>query len=172
MVTDETYRMFHNEWVDLEDKIPASDFETSHDSWSPMVRVMLDEGAYLPERAHKTDAGADIRTPKGFVIPPFGWKVIHTGVHIETPSGHATILVSKSGLNVKRGITSSGLIDEGYDGEVIVKLYNHTPFLRRFRRGDKITQMVIMEVMYARFSQVDRIGSGDRGSSGFGSTGR
>ena len=137
-----------------------------------VVRVALDEGAFLPERAHATDAGADLRTPRGFVIPPFGWATIRTGVHVETPSDHATVLMSKSGLNVRRGITSTGLIDEGYDGEVVVRLYNHTPLPRRFGRGDKVSQMVIVPVLYAGFWRADTIGRGERGGDGFGSTGR
>lgn len=137
-----------------------------------VVRVALDEGAFMPERAHATDAGADLRTPRGFVIPPFGWATIRTGVHVETPKGHATVLVSKSGLNVRRGITSTGLIDEGYDGEVVVRLYNHTPLFRRFRRGDKVSQMVVVPVEYPRFERADEIGGGERGGDGFGSTGR
>ena len=86
------------------------------------INVSLDSGAYLPERAHDTDAGADIRTPLDIVVPARGSAIVATGVHIETPANCVAMLKSKSGLNVKRGIVSEGVIDEGFTGEIIVKL--------------------------------------------------
>jgi dUTP pyrophosphatase len=139
---------------------------------SQKVRIKLDEGAYMPERAHATDAGADIRTPEGFVLPAHGSAIVHTGVHIETPPTHATMIKSKSGLNVNHDITSEGVVDEGFSGEIIVKLYNHGPNPHIFERGDKITQIVIVKVMYAHFEEADEILAGERGSNGYGSTGR
>lgn len=138
----------------------------------PSVRVTLDEGAYLPRRAHDTDAGADIRTPRGFILPPFWHATIRTGVHVETPPHCATMIKSKSGLNVKHDITSEGVVDEGFTGEVVVKLYNHGPRFHRFRRGDKITQLVILPVLYPTYEQADEIAGGERGDAGYGSTGR
>lgn len=136
------------------------------------VKVKLDDGAYMPERAHATDAGADIRTPYDFSILPHSSFVVHTGVHIETPENHVTMVKSKSGLNVNKGIVSEGVVDEGFSGEILVKLYNHSDFTRDFAEGDKITQIVIMPVIYPGFEQVAEIFSGDRGSNGYGSTGR
>jgi dUTP pyrophosphatase len=136
------------------------------------VRVKLDKGAYMPVREHATDAGADIMTPEGFVLPAHGSATVHTGVHVETPHGYATMIKSKSKLNVECDITSEGVIDEGYDGEIIAKLYNHGPNPHVFDRGDKITQFVIIRVMYADFEEADEILAGERGSNGFGSTGR
>ena len=143
-----------------------------HESGRNVVRVRLDEGAYMPERAHATDAGADIRTPVDVVVPAHCSAKVHTGVHIETPHGHASLIKSKSGLNVNHDITSEGVIDEGFDGEVIVKLYNHGHNKHEFRRGDKITQIVIVPVMYADFEEAEEITAGERGSNGYGSTGR
>lgn len=136
------------------------------------IRVKLDEGAFLPERAHDTDAGADIRTPVRFALPAHGGAVVHTGVHIETPAGCAAMLKSKSGLNIRDGILSEGVIDEGFTGEVVVKLYNHSDESYLFERGDKITQVVIVPVLYPTYEQVDEIGGGERGDDGYGSTGR
>ena len=136
------------------------------------VRVKLDKDAYMPERAHATDAGADIRTPYTVSIPPHDSVLIRTGVHIETPHGCATMIKSKSRLNVKYGIVSEGVIDEGYSGEILVKMYNHSAFPYLFHAGDKITQLVIVPVMYADFEQVDEISEGERGSNRCGSTGR
>ena len=136
------------------------------------IKVKLDEGAYLPVRCHDTDAGADIRTPVRFVLHARSSHVVHTGVHIETPAGCAAMLKSKSGLNVRSGIVSEGVIDEGFSGEVLVKLYNHSDKAYLFERGDKITQVVMVPVLYPTYEQVEEIGGGERGDNGYGSTGR
>ena len=135
------------------------------------LKVKLDEGAYMPERAHETDAGADIRTPVDVEVPAKGSAVIDTGVHIELPPNTVGMLKSKSGLNVKWGIVSEGVIDEGYTGSIVVKLYNHGGNTVLFHRGEKITQLVVMPVEYVGFTQVDEIGGGERGDAGFGSSG-
>ena len=79
---------------------------------------------------------------------------------------------SKSGLNVNDNIVSEGVIDAGYDGAIVVKLYNHGNKMKRFEPGDKISQLVIMPVETPRVVIVEEIGGGDRGANGFGSTGR
>lgn len=137
-----------------------------------MVKIKLDKNAYMPKREHPTDAGADIRTPKAFLVPPHSSKIVHTGVHIETPPNHVTMLKSKSGLNIKHNILTEGVIDEGFDGEIVVKVYNHGNEGISFNVGDKITQLVIMPVIYPDFEQVEEIAGGERGSNGYGSTGR
>lgn len=136
------------------------------------INVKLDEGAYMPERAHDTDAGADIRTPSMFTIRPHESAIVPTGVHVELPAGTVGMLKSKSGLNLNRNITTEGVIDEGFTGEIIVKLYNHGPFTEEFVKGDKITQLVILPVLYPSYEQVDEISGGERGDNGYGSTGR
>lgn len=70
------------------------------------MRIMLDDGAYMPVRGHSTDAGMDLLTPIAFVIEPNSSVTIDTGVHIELPPNTVGMLKSKSGLNVKHGITS------------------------------------------------------------------
>lgn len=138
----------------------------------PVMRVCLDEGAYLPQRAHDTDAGLDLRTPVDAYVRAGGSTVIDTGVHIQLPPGTAGMLKSKSGLNVKDGIVSEGVIDEGYTGTILVKLYNHGTEAKQFSRGDKITQLVVLPVLYVNVEHVEEIQGGDRGDGGFGSTGR
>lgn len=137
-----------------------------------VLRVRLDPGAYLPQRAHDTDAGLDLRTPVDAYVRAGGSTVIDTGVHIQLPPGTVGMLKSKSGLNVKDGIVSEGVIDEGYTGSVTVKLYNHGTEVKQFTRGDKITQLVVLPVLYPRVEQAEEIQGGDRGDGGFGSTGR
>lgn len=138
---------------------------------NPVVKVQLDDGAYMPERYHDTDAGADILTPVGFTLAPHSEVTINTGVHIELPPNTKAEIVPKSGLNVKHSIVGWGLIDEGYSGAIAVKLYNLGKKTHYFNQRDKIAQLVISPVLYPTFEQVDEISAGERGSAGFGSTG-
>lgn len=142
------------------------------------INVMLDEGAYMPERAHEADAGLDIRTPKAFILPTGSCVTIDTGVHVEIPNGYVGMLKSKSGLNVKYGITGEGVIDAGYSGSIVVKLYRANDRLNcvqeplSFEKGDKIIQLVIMPIETPVIYQVQSFSETDRGNNGFGSTGR
>lgn len=136
------------------------------------IKTKLDVRAFLPERAHDTDAGADIRTPEGFTLKAHSSEIVATGVHVQLPQHTVGMLKSKSGLNIRYGIVSEGVIDEGFSGEIIVKLYNLSDHDHLFQRGDKITQLVIMPVHYVTYEQTDEIQGGARGSSGYGSTGR
>nr|UVX62059.1 MAG: dUTPase [Bacteriophage sp.] len=133
---------------------------------------MLDNGAYMPSRGHETDAGLDLRTPKAVTVPAYGNATVDTGVHVTLPHGCAGLLVSKSGLNVKHDITSTGLIDEGYTGSIVVKLYNHGGEDHGFEAGDRITQLVVVPVVCEPLEQVSAFNPTERGDNGFGSTGR
>lgn len=136
------------------------------------MKVVLDDGAYMPERAHELDAGYDLRTPKDVYI--FGGMnaTIDTGVHVQIPDGYVGFLKSKSGLNVKYNITGEGVIDAGYTGSIKVKLYNNGNFTKRFYKGDKIIQLVILPIYTPELEQVDRLEETERGNGGFGSSGR
>ena len=137
------------------------------------MKVILDEGAYMPVRAHDVDAGMDIRSPRTVMIPAGSSCVIDTGVHIEIPKGYAGFLKSKSGLNVKYGITSEGVIDAGYQGSICVKLYNHGSTWYPVQKGDKISQLVILPVLLEGVEQADAFDEEtERGNGGFGRTGR
>ena len=138
------------------------------------MKVISEHGPkYLPERAHDTDAGLDIKTPYPFHIMAGDSAMVFTGIHVQLPAGCAGLLVSKSGLNVKDEITSTGLIDEGYTGEIIVKLYNHGDKTKFFDAGDKVSQLVVIPVRYEPVEAVDHFeGETARGNKGFGSTGR
>lgn len=136
------------------------------------MRIKLDRWAFMPVRSHDTDAGADIRSPIDVVVPARSSRVIDTGVHIQLPHGYVGMLKSKSGLNVKHGITSEGVIDEGYTGQIKVKLYNHSNKTYGIERGDKITQLVIIPCAYVDFDLVDDLEDSERGCDGFGSTGK
>lgn len=137
------------------------------------MKIMLEESAYKPSRAHATDAGLDLRTPVAVTVPAHGSVVVDTKTHVQLPVNTVGMLKSKSGLNVKHGITSEGVIDSGYTGSIKVKLYNHTSYSYAFNAGDKITQLVILPLAYVgELEQVSELDDSDRGDSGFGSTGR
>lgn len=136
------------------------------------MEVMLDAGAYMPSRGHNTDAGLDLRTPKSATVPAYGSAIVDTGVHVALPYGCAGLLVSKSGLNVKHNITSTGLIDEGYTGSIVVKLSNNGGEDYEFEAGDKVTQLVVIPVVCESLEQVSAFNRTERGDNGFGGTGR
>ena len=133
------------------------------------MKIKLDDFAIMPTRAHRTDAGLDIYSPIDFTLEDS--YVINTGVHVEVPAGTVGFLKSKSGLNVNYGIVSEGVIDEGYTGAIRVKLYNNSGVPVRFRRGEKITQIVILPCFTPEVEQVDELDETERGDKGFGSTG-
>lgn len=136
------------------------------------MKIKLDAGARIPSRAHDTDAGYDLCAREEKVI--FGGKseVFDTGVHVQLPPHTAGLLVSKSGLNTKHEITSTGLIDEGYTGSIKVKLYNHGTQPYKVSAGDKISQLVVIPIKTPYLEVVDELSKSDRGDNGFGSSGR
>lgn len=159
-----------NKW--LRRRLEISEEFVRQQARTEELRVRLDEGAYLPQRAHDTDAGLDLRTPVDAYVRAGESTVIDTGVHIQLPPGTVGMLKSKSGLNVKDGIVSEGVIDEGYTGSITVKLYNRGTEAKQFIRGDKITQLVVLPVLYVNVEQTEEIQGGPRGDNGYGSTGR
>ena len=133
---------------------------------------MLEQDAFLPVKAHNTDAGFDIRSRESVLIPSHGDYIFNTGVHIDIPDGYVGFLKSRSGLNVQDGITSEGVIDAGYIGPIIVKLYNNSSFNHKVNVGDKITQLVILPIPEVELEQVGTLRQTDRGENGIGSSGR
>lgn len=135
------------------------------------MKIKVDDGCYIPERAHEDDAGMDLRTPHEVFIPAGGSAVIDTGVHMEIPKGYVGMLKSKSGLNVKKNLVSEGVIDCGYTGSIVCKLYNLGKQGVLIGRGMKITQMVIIPILLPTIEIVDHLDDTPRGENGFGSTG-
>ena len=137
------------------------------------MKIVLDVGAFMPTRGHEHDAGLDLRTPHDFTIKAGSCLPICTGVHTEIPVGMVGMLKSKSGLNVKYGITSEGVIDAGYTGGIVAILHNHGKNDVEFKAGDKITQLVVMPIYIPEALEVvETLEDTDRGANGFGSTGR
>lgn len=136
------------------------------------MKIKLDEGAKMPTRAHDTDAGLDLYARDTQIVCAKESAKFDTGVHIELPVGTVGMLKSKSGLNVKHGITSEGVIDVGYTGSIVVKLYNNSGYDYKVNKGDKISQLVILPILTPELELVDVLDETDRGSNGFGSSGK
>lgn len=137
------------------------------------MKIKLDYGAKMPTRAHETDAGFDLYSIESALIPAHGNYVFDTGVHIELPEHTAGLLVSKSGLNVKYDITSTGLIDYGYTGSIKVKLYNNGNGDYLVEAGNKISQLMIIPIVDdIKLELTDKLDDSDRGDNGFGSSGK
>lgn len=143
------------------------------------LKVKLDKGAKMPTRAHATDAGLDIYTPESIILYAGDSVDVDTGVHIEIPVGYCGLLKSKSGLNVRHGITGEGVVDHGYTGSIRVKLYNNSrdEKLHFFEKGDKLIQLLIVPIETPELELVDNIADlygeeTDRGDNGFGSSGK
>ena len=149
------------------------------------MKVVLDKDAFMPTKAHEDDAGFDLYTPVPFKVLPnrsnslsiissFGLEsvTVDTGVHIAIPKGYVGMIKSKSGLNVNRGLIAEGVIDSGYTGSIVVKIYNLSQYETHFKRGDKIAQLVIMPICTEKLEQAYELDDTDRGDGGFGSTGR
>lgn len=137
------------------------------------MRIKLDEVACAPVRGHEADAGLDLRTPKRVVVYPNDSVTINTGVHVQIPLGYFGKLESKSGLHVNHDIVChGGIIDSGYTGAIVVKLYNHGKKKYVFEEGDKIVQLIIQPCLLPKLELVDDFEDTERGDSGFGSTGK
>ena len=136
------------------------------------MKIKLDPGAYMPERAHSADAGYDLRSPVKGRLYAGEAVVIDTGVHVQIPTGFVGMLKSKSGLNVKHDIVGEGVIDSGYTGSIRVKLYNHGSGSYMIEVGDKISQLVILPIITPELELVTVLEETERGCNGFGSTGR
>lgn len=136
---------------------------------------ILDEGMELPEYAHAEDAGIDLRSAIDTVIGPGERSIVPCGFAIELPPGTAALVLPRSGLAAKHGISvlnSPGLVDSGYRGEIKVVLVNTDKDVSfEIGRGDRIAQLVITSFPKIQFDPIDELGDTERGIGGFGSSG-
>ena len=137
-----------------------------------IIDVKVDAGAYVPTKAHEHDAGYDLYAIWPEVVPAHYSRTFDTGVHFAIPEGVCGLLVSKSGLNVNCGVTSTGLIDSGYTGSIKVKLYNHSDSDYHVQAGEKISQIVFVPCLDFETNLVMALANTDRGDAGFGSSGK
>ena len=137
---------------------------------------LLSETARMPSRAHEDDAAFDLHADEGLVIEPGHRATIGTGIALALAPGTAGLVLPRSGLAARHGISlvnAPGLIDPGYRGEIRVILLNtdaHEPF--EVQAGDRIAQLLILETAPHALLQVAELDSTMREAGGFGSTGR
>jgi dUTP pyrophosphatase len=142
------------------------------------VRVLvrrLDAELPLPARAREHDAGLDLYAAEAVTLEPGARALVPTGVALAIPAGFAGFVLPRSGLALRHGVTNlntPGLIDAGYRGEVKVLLINHDRAAAVIARGDRIAQLVIQRVEPTELIEVEELPPSDRGTGGFGSTGR
>jgi dUTP pyrophosphatase len=138
-----------------------------------LVQVkLLNDIAKLPTRANEYDAGFDLYATVDTIIPSKQRKIIHTGIALEMPQHLAGLIWPRSGLSVKSGIdVLAGVVDSGYRGEIMVCLYNTSDENVQIHCGDRIAQIIFQEVPRVSLSLSESLGSSQRGSSGFGSSG-
>ena len=135
----------------------------------------IDPEAKLPQRAHSGDAGLDLASTIDVEVPAGERAMVPTGVAVAIPPGHAGLVLPRSGLASRHGLTlanAPGLIDAGYRGEItcaVVNLNRSVPV--RIVRGDRIAQLVIVAVPDVEPEWTDELPGSERGSGGFGSSG-
>jgi dUTP pyrophosphatase len=139
----------------------------------PVRRLRPD--ATLPTRAHPADAGLDLVAVEGCTIAPGERAAVSTGLAVAIPPGWAGLVVPRSGLARRAGVTvanAPGLIDSGYRGELLVLLINHGPDPHAVVAGDRVAQLVLTPVAIVEVSGVAELPDSDgRGAGGFGSSG-
>ena len=131
--------------------------------------------AILPERAHQGDAGFDLRSIEDLEVRPGERAMVRTGVAVAIPEGHAGLVLPRSGLASKHGLTlanAPGLFDSGYRGELICSVVNlDLNESVTIARGDRMAQLVIVAVPDLQPEWVYELPPSSRGEGGFGSTG-
>ncbi len=161
------------------------------------INVMLTDGASLPRHIREGDAGLDLTSKETVEIAPGGTVMVGTGVCMEIPEGYYGLVVPRSGVAAKRGVTlanTPGIIDSNYRGEIKLPLHNIAPSMRwvdlcakdavvgqhwernpdvvTIERGERVAQIIIMRHETVECVEVDELSQTDRGDAGFGSSGR
>jgi dUTP pyrophosphatase len=136
----------------------------------------LDDGLPLPVYARAGDAALDLMSSEDVQLKPGERAAIGTGLAVAIPEGHAGFVHARSGRALREGlalVNAPGLIDAGYRGEIKVVVVNLDPSDPiHIARGEKIAQLVVQAVERLELVEVDELPGSERGSGGFGSTGR
>jgi dUTP pyrophosphatase len=135
----------------------------------------LNSDAIIPAYQTKEAAGFDLHSIEDVIINPGERKLIGTGLAFEIEKGYEIQIRPRSGLAYKHGITvlnTPGTIDSDYRGEIKVLLINHAKEAFEIKKGDRIAQAVVAPVIQAEIIEVEKLSDTERGSGGFGSTGK
>lgn len=125
-------------------------------------------------KAHPTDAGYDLRSIEDLTIKANCSSIINTGCCVEIPNGFVGIVKGRSGMTFKSNteVCNAGVIDSDYRGEIKVKIHNLNDYDINITRGERIAQMVILPCFLLETEKVDSLDETERGSNGFGSSGK
>jgi len=135
--------------------------------------LKLSENAIVPSRANESDAGYDLYALEDTIIPSRNRAMVKTGIAIAIPFNHVGLIWPRSGLALKAGLdVLAGVIDSGYRGEVCVILQNHVNEHYHIKSGDRIAQLLIQKVSSPDIKIVSELNESDRGTGGFGSSGK
>ena len=139
--------------------------------------MKLDPKAQMPQYGTEYAAGADLYAcmEEPLVIKAGTTEFVHTGLAMEIPEGLVGLVYARSGLACKKGLAPAnkvGVIDSDYRGEIMVALFNHSSEDIMIESGERIAQIVITPYVFAEYEEVEELGSTDRGTGGFGSTGK
>lgn len=137
--------------------------------------VRLDGELPVPTNAHIGDAAVDLHSRVDVTLAPAERAAVPTGIAVAIPEGFAGLVLPRSGHARRHGIgvvNGPGLIDSGYRGEITVLLINHGAEEVSFSRGERVAQLTIVPVPVLEWTEVDSLEDTQRGSGGFGSTGK
>ena len=155
--------------------VAVAEQEPSGERLGELKFVKLSEKATLPTRAHDNDAGLDLYAAEAARLAPGVRVAVGTGLAVQIPDGAGGLVLPRSGLALKHGVTlvnSPGLIDPGYRGEVRVLLLNTDPSIEfQISPGDRIAQLLLVPVAHATPLQAEALEGSTRGEGGFGSSG-
>jgi dUTP diphosphatase len=135
----------------------------------------LDPDLPLPAYARPGDAGLDLCAAHAVTVEPGARVLVGTGIALAIPAGFAALVLPRSGLALRHGLTvlnSPGLIDAGYRGEVKVLVFNADARTAvKLARGDRVAQLVVQRIEEVQLTEVDELPGSERGTGGFGSSG-
>ena len=141
----------------------------------PIVKIVLLDGGAVPQYATTESAGVDLKTTIDVSIDRFQRVLVPTGIKLEIPSGFEAQVRPRSGLAIKHGLSivnSPGTIDSDYRGEIQIILINLGESVVKIEKGERIAQLVFAPVVQVDFQVADQLNDSERGSGGFGRTGK
>jgi dUTP pyrophosphatase len=143
----------------------------------PLHFTKVSEGTITPKYNYPSDSGFDLYSTSDVKITGFGRSLISTGIKFDIPEGYEIQVRTKSGLALNHGLmvlNSPGTVDQGYNGEIKVIMFNSNPATVEISKGQKVAQAVLTPVVsgkWVNLIEVETINDKERGSNGFGSTG-
>ena len=147
----------------------------SSDSYIKSIKVPVKkmfDNAKIPTRANKTDAGFDLYSSEKVTIPVGSTVLVSTGICMAIPKGYVGLIWDRSSMGVKGIHRYAGVIDSGYRGHIKVCLHNATNEIYNISYGDRIAQMIFQEIPKFDLVETDSLDDTERGSGGFGSSGK